>query len=145
MRYSFILISLIILLGCESSKTISTSNNIQQETDEIIQTTSSAAQLVINANGEDLSFITVKITDKNGLMVPDASNKVAFSIEGPGEIIATDNGDPASLVSFASKEREAYFGMLLVIIRSEKGKPGVIKISASSPGLKDAVIEIKSK
>ncbi len=120
--------------------------------EEIIRTTGSSYQLItsadrkmINADGEDLSFITIKITDKNGLMVPDASNKVAFSIEGPGEIVATDNGDPASLVSFASKEREAYFGMLLVIVRSEKGVPGVIKVSASSPGLKSAVIEIKSK
>jgi len=55
------------------------------------------------------------------------------------------HGDPASLVSFASKEREAYFGMVLVIIRSEKGKPGNIKIKASSTGLKTATIDIKSK
>ena len=55
------------------------------------------------------------------------------------------HGDPGSLVSFASKEREAYFGMVLVIIRSEKGKPGNIKIKASSTGLKTATIDIKSK
>jgi beta-galactosidase len=119
---------------------------------EIIKTAGSSAQLlisadrnVINADGTDLSFITVKVADKNGLMVPDASNNVTFSIEGPGEIVATDNGDPANLVSFASKEREAYFGLVLVIVRSEKGKPGSIKINASSPGLKTANVELKSK
>jgi beta-galactosidase len=120
--------------------------------EESIRTTDNAAKLlisadrnVINANGEDLSFITVKIADKNGLMVPDANNKVSFTIQGPGEIVATDNGDPASLVSFASKEREAYFGLTLVIVRSEKGKPGIIKINASSAGLKPAAVEIKTK
>jgi beta-galactosidase len=120
--------------------------------EEIIKTTGNANQLVIsadrnviNADGTDLSFITVKITDKNGLMIPDASNKVIFSIEGPGEIVATDNGDPASLVSFISKEREAYFGLVLAIVRSEKGKQGAIKITAASDGMKTASVEIKGK
>ena len=123
--------------------------NAKKWVEGFIRTTDNAAQLlisadrkVINANGKDLTFITVKITDKNGLIVPDANNKVVFTIEGPGEIIATDNGDPASLVSFASNEREAYFGLLLAIVRS--GKAGIIKISAKSPGLKKATIEIKS-
>jgi len=117
--------------------------NGKQWAEQIVRTTDNAAQLiliadrnVINADGEDLSFITVKVADKNGLMVPDANNKVNFTIEGPGEMVATDNGDPANLESFASKQREAYFGLVLAIVRSEKGKPGAIKISASSEGLK---------
>ncbi|HKZ67840.1 MAG TPA: beta-galactosidase GalB [Chitinophagaceae bacterium] len=126
--------------------------NGKQWAEQIVRTTDNAAQLiliadrnVINADGEDLSFITVKVADKNGLMVPDANNKVNFTIEGPGEMVATDNGDPANLESFASKQREAYFGLVLAIVRSEKGKPGAIKISASSEGLKMATVEIKSK
>lgn len=120
--------------------------------EQIVKTTDPAAQLMmsadrklINADGVDLSFITVKVADKNGLIVPDAKNKIRFTVEGPGEIIATDNGDPASMVSFASKEREAYFGLALVIVRSKKGKPGIIKINASSESLKPAVVEIKTK
>ena len=100
---------------------------------------------LVNADGEDLSFITVKVADKNGLIVPEANQKVIFTVEGPGEIVATDNGDPANLVSFASKERDAYFGLVLAIVHAKKGKPGTIKISASSPGLKTATVEIKSK
>jgi len=50
-----------------------------------------------------------------------------------------------SLVSFASKEREAYFGLLLMIVRSQKAVSGAIRITASSAGLKSAAIEIKSK
>ncbi|HEX6849672.1 MAG TPA: beta-galactosidase GalB, partial [Chitinophagaceae bacterium] len=120
--------------------------------EQIVKTTGNAAQLMITAdknsivaNGEDLSFITIRVTDQNGLTVPEANNKVTFTVEGPGKVIATDNGDPASLVSFASPEREAYFGLLLAIVRAEKGKAGSIKITASSPGLKSATVEIKTK
>lgn len=120
--------------------------------EQTIQTTDKAYQLkiesdrnVINADGSDLSFITIKVADQNGRLVPDATNKVSFSIEGPGEIVATDNGDPADLVSFPSKERAAYSGLVLAIIRAEKGKPGAIRIKATADGLKMATIEIKSK
>ncbi|RXK62563.1 DUF4982 domain-containing protein [Lacibacter luteus] len=120
--------------------------------EETIQTTGAAAQLklqadrtMIDADGYDLSFITVSVTDKNGATVPVANNNIGFSIEGVGEIVATDNGDPANLVSFASKEREAYFGFVLVIVRSKAGMPGVIKLKASAPGLTAAVVEIKTK
>ncbi len=119
--------------------------------EEIMQTTGAPARLAmiadrktISADGEDLAFITVKVTDKNGLTVPGAINTIRFSIEGPGEILATDNGDPANLVSFNSAERDAYSGLVLAIVRSEKGKQGTMKITAESDGLKMAAIEIKS-
>ena len=118
----------------------------------MIQTTEKSEQLLITADrnniaadGNDLSFITVKVADRNGRVVPDATNKITFSIEGPGEIVATDNGDPADLVAFPSKERAAYSGMVLGIVRSEKKKPGIIKINAISEGLKMATIEIRTK
>lgn len=118
---------------------------------DIVRTTGEAAQLMIHADrkqiaadGSDLSFITVAVTDKNGLLVPNATNKVMFQIEGPGEIVATDNGDPANLVSFASKEREAYSGLVLAIVRSQKGKPGTIKITASSEALNTVTFLITS-
>ncbi len=119
---------------------------------QTIQTTGAAAQLMasadrkqISADGEDLSFITINVADANQLTVPESNNKIIFSIEGPGEIVATDNGDPASLVSFASKERAAYFGYVLVIVRSQKGKTGIIKVHASSNGLKAVVQEITAQ
>ncbi len=120
--------------------------------EKTIQTTGNAEQLLITADrnaiaadGNDLSFITVKVADRNGLIVPDATNMITFSIEGPGEIVATDNGDPADLVSFASKARAAYSGLALAIIRSGKGRSGVIRVTAMAEGLKKATIEIRAK
>ncbi len=117
-----------------------------------IKTTGPATQLqlkadrtVITADGTDLSFITLRVLDATGNPVPDAGNKISFSIEGAGEIVATDNGDPADLVSFVSKERVAYAGLALVIVKSIKGKAGAIKIKATAAGMKTGILTISAK
>jgi len=77
-----------------------------------------------------LSFITVTVADKNGLLVPRSKNHIQFQIEGPGEIVATDNGDATSFESFQAPERNAFNGLALVIVRTEPGQPGTIKLTA---------------
>ena len=59
-----------------------------------------ADRTTIAADGQDLSFITITVADKDGVLVPRAKNRIRFSLEGPGEIVATDNGDPTSFESF---------------------------------------------
>lgn len=117
-----------------------------------VRTTGNAAQLklssdrsVITADGDDLSFVTVTVTDQNGLLVPNAKNALSFSVEGPGEIVATDNGDPTDLVSLASHTRNAFNGYCLVIIRAKRGQQGTINLKAESNGLTTSSISIKSQ
>jgi len=98
----------------------------------------------IKADGEDLSFVTVMVSDSNGLLVPGSRNRLRFEISGPGEIVATDNGDATNLESFQAKERNAYNGLCLVVIRSRRAMPGQIKLRAQSPGLNGAEIVINS-
>ena len=119
---------------------------------DLVKTTGEAAQISmqpdranIKADGADLSYITVKITDKNNLMVPRSKNPIKFEISGAGEIIATDNGDATDLNSFQSNQRKAYNGMALVIVRSIKGKSGKIKIKAFSDNLKTGEITVSAK
>src|SRR5690606_39241341 len=99
--------------------------------EEVMETTGDAAKLqlyadrsTIDADGKDLSFITVEITDREGRMVPRANHEIEFSIEGPGEIVATDNGDPTDLVAFPSRVRKAFNGLALVIVRSDAQQAG---------------------
>lgn len=120
--------------------------------EEVVKTTGEASQLQASAdrsqiqtNGKDLSFVTVKIADKNGLMVPRSNNRIEFSIEGPGEIVATDNGDSYNLESFVSHQRDAFNGMALVIVRSKSGEKGTIVLKAKSTGLKEAQVKVRSK
>ena len=99
----------------------------------------------IAADGKDLSFITVTVADKNGLPVPRAKNHIHFAIEGPGEIVATDNGDATSFESFQAPERNAYNGLALVIVRAKAGQSGLIKLTAAADGLDSATIKIEGR
>lgn len=119
--------------------------NEVKTTDKPMKLLASTDRKMIKADGKDLAFITVQITDKDGLVVPRSNNQIEFSIEGPGEIVATDNGDPTNMVSFSSDKREAFGGLCLVIVRSRAGNPGFITVTAKSPGLKDTQVYIKSK
>jgi beta-galactosidase len=98
----------------------------------------------IRADGLDLAFVTVTVTDKSGLTAPRATNQIHFEIEGPGEIVATDNGDPTSLEVFQSHDRKAFNGLGLVIIRGKAGQPGKIKLTANSDGLKMGAASINT-
>jgi beta-galactosidase len=104
----------------------------------------SADRRKIAADGSDLSFVTVEITDKDGNIVPDADNNVNFRLDGPARIAGVDNGSPVSMESFKADHRQAFNGKCLCVIQSKK-KNGIIRLTASSQGLQTAVIEITSK
>lgn len=121
----------------------------QKWAEDVMRTTGRAAVLSIEADrktiksdGYDLVYVTVQIEDKNGQLVPRTSNQISFSVEGPGKIVATDNGDATSHESFQSPSRKAYNGMCLVIVKAEKGASGQFKVKAASKGLKGAEVVV---
>jgi len=118
--------------------------DVVKTTDVPTRLEASADRNEIQADRKDLAFITVRVTDNNGLTVPIANNQIQFEIEGSGEIVATDNGDPTNFVPFLSHEREAFNGLALAVIRSKPGEPGLIKVTVKSPGLKEAKVVVKS-
>ena len=99
----------------------------------------------IAADGDDLSFITVRIEDDRGTLVPDADNLVRFEVSGPARIVAVDNGDQASLESFQGNQRKAFSGMALVVVRSLRGQAGQVRLRAVSDALRagEAVIQVE--
>jgi beta-galactosidase len=103
-----------------------------------------ADRTTISPGGDDLSFITVKITDMDGNLCPKASNLVKFSIEGEGTLACVGNGDPTCIESYQLPERSAFHGLCLLVVRSTK-QEGSITIKAKSEGLETDSIEIKSK
>lgn len=119
--------------------------------EDVVRTTAPAAKLMlepdrarIKADGQDLSFVTVRVADKNSLLVPRSKNHVRFELSGPGEIVAVDNGDPTSHESFQTKERDAFNGLVLVIVRSRAGQPGTIRLRAQADGLTGVEVLIRS-
>jgi beta-galactosidase len=114
---------------------------------ETVRTAGSAAALqasadrsALAADGRDLAFITVRIADKDGNLVPRAHQRVRFTVEGPGQLIATDNGDPTSFESFQSPERAAFNGLVLGVVRTRAGAGGVITVHAEAEGLRGAEV-----
>jgi beta-galactosidase len=99
----------------------------------------------ICADGSDLSFITVRVADRSGVLSPRANNSVQFEISGPGELVATDNGDPTSLDSFQAPNRRAFNGLCLAIVRSKPGQAGPIRVVATSSGLKPVTVQIRAR
>ena len=96
---------------------------------------------IIHSNGTDLCFVTVKVTDANGVMVPNADELIHFDVDGAGKIAGVDNGNAISLEPHKASERKAFNGMCLVVIQSN-GKSGTIKLKATSDGLTSADLTI---
>jgi beta-galactosidase len=99
----------------------------------------------IKNNGLDLSFVTLRIADSAGRLAPRAKNQIHFSITGPGEIVATDNGDPTDFTIFSSADRKAFNGLALVIVRAVRGQSGKISVTAKSDGLTSATTLITAR
>jgi beta-galactosidase len=104
-----------------------------------------ADRTIIAADGKDLSFVTIRVADAEGLTAPRADNRIRFRIEGPADLVATDNGDPTSFESFQSPGRNAFNGLALAVIRTRKGQAGKIVVHAEAEGLIPAKVELTSK
>ncbi len=98
----------------------------------------------IAADGEDLSFVTVRIEDRDGNLVPDADNLVRFKVTGAGKIEAVDNGNAATTEPFQADYRKAFSGLALLIVRPST-QPGEIRIEATSEGLKSAAATVMAR
>jgi len=116
--------------------------DVMRTTDKASQLSATADRPAVHPNGTDLIFVTVRIEDKNKLLVPRSSNQLNFTIEGPGKIVATDNGDAASHELFQAKSKKAYNGLCLVIVAAEKGATGSFTVKAESKGLKAAAVKV---
>ncbi|MDT5263344.1 MAG: beta-galactosidase, partial [Acidobacteriota bacterium] len=104
--------------------------------------TLSADRSDIKADGEDLSYITVELTDARGVRNPKAENLVRFSVEGPGTIVAVGNANPVSTESYQQPQRKAWQGRCLLVLKSER-RAGRVVIRASTQGLAPATLAIR--
>ena len=104
----------------------------------------SADRTRLRADGHDLCFVKVAVTDGDGELVPRASSPIRFEIEGPGAIVAVDNGDPTSFEPFQASERRAFNGLALVVVKTRAGRGGRITLRASSEGLAPGLARLTS-
>ncbi len=89
------------------------------------------------ADGDDLSFVEVRVVDEQGIVCPGASDLVRFHLSGPATIAGVDNGDPINLESFKGDKHKVFHGLGLVVVNSGHS-PGKITLRAEADGLEAA-------
>jgi beta-galactosidase len=130
-------------------KAVSRKDGREVLTDEV-RTAEAPAKIVLapdrrslKADGADLSFVTVKVVDKNGTVVPAADNLIKFDVTG-GSLAGVDNGNQISHESFKASQRRAFHGMALAIVKTKR-KPGEIVLKATAGNLPPASVVLNAR
>jgi beta-galactosidase len=92
----------------------------------------------LSASGDDLCYVLVEALDENGVLCPLADDTITFAIEGPGEIAGVGNGNPLSYEPFQADHRKLFYGKAMLIVRTQAGEGGDIRITATGEGLREA-------
>ena len=90
----------------------------------------------------DVAYVTAKVVDSNGVVVPTADNLITFGIKGRGVIAGVDNADNASHESFRGSQRHVDDGLCIAILRAT-ARQGRITLTAESRGLPKASIVLE--
>ena len=126
--------------------------NVQKEAClDVIHTAGSPKRICLSrdmdylwASRPDICFVEADIVDKDGILCPNADNRVWISVEGEGEYIAADAGDATSIRRFCEPYCDAFHGKLRIALKAGK-EPGNILVSVRADGLKTAYMTIKVK
>jgi beta-galactosidase len=102
-----------------------------------------ADRKTISANGEDISFVTVSVVDKNGIPCPTATNQLKFKVSGAGTYRAACNGDATSLEMFHKDTMKLFSGKLVVLVKSTT-TAGDVKLEVNGAGLKSGKLTLLS-
>ena len=95
----------------------------------------------LRADGDDLAFVTVSLTDAKGTLIPDASDQLTFEVQGSGRFEAVCNGDATSLESFKQPTMRLFKGQLVVVVRSGKEAGNLtLRVSDASRKLTKTVV-----
>ncbi len=97
---------------------------------------------VIQADGQDLAYVTVEVQDAHGIRIPQANNEIHFDIQGAGVLAGVGNGNPRGTESFQRSRRTAFQGRCVAVLKS-KYQPGTISLNISSEGLPSETVKIQ--
>jgi len=133
-------------------KVVALGDDGQPAAEQVVRTAGAPARVElspdrseIQADGDDLCYVTVRVTDAGANLCPLADNLVNFGIDGPAEIVAVGNGDPTSLEPFRASRRRAFHGLCMLIVRSIEGEEGEVRVTAESDGLDPAEVMIRCR
>ena len=119
---------------------------------DVVETTGPAARLELESetpsvvsDGQDIAFVNVSVRDAAGRVVPATADEVTFAVEGPAEILATDNGDERDFSDIHAPRRKVLNGWAQALVRAKRGATGTVTVKASAPGLAPAAVRVAVK
>ncbi len=95
----------------------------------------------LQADGEDMAFLTVRAVDAKGRTVENASDRVTVALSGPGCVLGMDNGDSTDTDGYQVLSRRLFSGRLLVILGALNA-PGTLEAALTAPGLEGVTVRI---
>jgi beta-galactosidase len=98
----------------------------------------------LQADGEDLCFLSIKTIDENGVFVANAKNRMTVKVRGAGRLVGLDNGDSTDYDAFKGSAKKLFSGRLLAIIAA-KTQAGKIEAEISSPGFPTEIIALSAE
>ncbi len=104
----------------------------------------SADRETILADGRDIAFVEISVTDKSGIPVGNARNRIRVEVSGAGRLVGLDNGDSTDYDSYKGDNRRLFSGKLLAMVESTL-EPGNITVRAYSEGLDPAELTLRSE
>lgn len=131
---------MVVAYNENGEKVDSTTIRTASESDKLRLT---ADRTQIKADGEDLSFVTIEVVDKDGNLCPNAENLLFFNVEGAGKLKAVCNGDATDQTGFHSNYMAAYNGKIVAVIESTE-KAGEIVLNVTGSRLDNGKIVIRS-
>ena len=134
-----------------STSTPSAGRNSATTKEAIVHTASSPHHLELvpdrthlTADGNDLAYVTVRVVDKAGNLIPNAAHLVSFKVKGAGRFRAAANGDAANLDLFLLPQHHAFAGQLTAIVQAGT-HAGDITLEATAKGLKKATLNLTTR
>ena len=103
-----------------------------------------ADRTLLDADGQDLAFVTVEAVDTKGRLQVNSNSLVHVAVSGTGTIAAVGNGDGQSKRSYAGETVDLFHGRALVVLRTTRNK-GQIKVTAKADGLSTASVAVESR
>lgn len=104
-----------------------------------------ADRTTLKADGDDMAFLTARIVDEAGTLVPYANSLITFEVDGEADIVAMDNGCQTSVEPFQTRTRSAFHGLCLGVLRTREGKTGTVTVRARAEGLETGSIQLLSE
>ena len=103
-----------------------------------------ADRTVLQADGQDLAYVTVEAVDAQGRLQPNADQEVQLAVSGAGMLAGAANGDGQDVTSYVSSHRKLFEGRALLVLRTSK-QSGPIHVTAKASGLAEGSATLEAQ